>query len=179
MIINTSASYAGGCSAGLQLNSNSQQASYFYQLGDSGGEAGNAHALGNLFGGNVISNTSYKKYRWISRNRLGRVGAPRPNLAGMATELPIASPAVSGKPSAATRSRTAGAGNQAGDFLGESLPDGVDEPRGPVANRELRRPSVGRGDQFESAAGQFFRNSPGQVFPAPCRDTCAQLTYRL
>ena len=40
--------------------------------------------------------------------------------------------------------------------LTEALPDGVDEPRGPVPDRELRQLSVGRGDQFEPATGQFF-----------------------
>jgi hypothetical protein len=31
-----------------------------------------------------------------------------------------------------------------------------------VADGELRRPFVGRGDQFQSAADQFFRYFPGQ-----------------
>jgi hypothetical protein len=79
-------------------------------------------------------------------------------------ELAITTSDAPGKPTATTRCRTAGTDNQAGDLFGESLPDGDDEPHGPVADYEVRLPVLG-GDQFKPAAGQFFCYSPGQVFP--------------
>ena len=88
---------------------------------------------------------------------------PGAHLAGVGAELTIATSDAPGEPSAAAWSRTAGSNHHAGDFSGELLPDGVDEPQGPVTDYELRWPFVGRGDQFQSAAGQFFRDSPGQV----------------
>jgi hypothetical protein len=84
----------------------------------------------------------------------------------MGTELAITSADASGKPSAAVGSRTPSGGHHAGDFPGELLPDGVDESCRPVSDHELRWPFVGRGDQFQSAAGNPFRYLPGQVFPS-------------
>jgi hypothetical protein len=80
-------------------------------------------------------------------------------------ELAIATSDAPGKPTAATRSRTAGGAHHAGDLPGELRPDGGNEPYVPVADRELRRRFVERCDQFQSAAGNPFRYLPGQVFP--------------
>jgi len=76
----------------------------------------------------------------------------------------IASPAPR-KPSAAFRSRALGAGNHVGNFFCEPLPDGIDEPHGPVPDDELILVAVGRDRQFESGAGHFFRCSPGEMLP--------------
>jgi len=90
---------------------------------------------------------------------------PRPHLAGVRAVLAIASAGAPREPTPALRRRALRARDDAGDLLGESLPDGVDEPHGPVPDRELRQPIAVRGDQFQSATDQFFRNSPGQLFP--------------
>ncbi len=55
----------------------------------------------------------------------------------MAAELAILAPAAAEEPSAALRRGAVGAGDHAGDLLGEALPDGVDEPPGLVAHDEL------------------------------------------
>ena len=82
----------------------------------------------------------------------------------MEAELAIAPAAVPREPSTAAGSRTPGAGDQTGNLLGESVPDGVDEPQGPVVDNELG-PFVGRGDRFQPAAGHLFRYPSGQVSP--------------
>ena len=93
------------------------------------------------------------------------LSTPGPHLAGVGAKLVIASPGTRGEPSVALGGRTAGDADETGNLLGESLPNGVGEPRGPAADGELRQPFVGRGDQLEPAAGQFFGYPPGQMFP--------------
>jgi hypothetical protein len=66
-----------------------------------------------------------------SFRRNSRALAPPSHLAAMGAA--IATSDAAGKPTAATRSRTAGGGDHAGDLSGELLPAGVDQPHGPVA----------------------------------------------
>ena len=89
--------------------------------------------------------------------------APDAHLAAMGAELAVTAADATGEPSAAPGSRAAGAGDEAGDLLGEALPDGVDESRGAVM--EAERPVAVRGDQFEPSAGHFFGDLAGQAFP--------------
>ena len=78
-----------------------------------------------------------EKCLWSSRkdkSRLGRFQAPRPHLAGMGSELAIASAAVPGEPSSTARSWTPSGGHHAGDLLGELLPGGINESCRPVTD---------------------------------------------
>src|ERR1041385_4962332 len=98
-------------------------------------------------------------------SRSSLLAAPCPHLAGVGAELAIASPDAPREPATTARRRTAGGAHHAGDLSGELLPDGVEESCRPVADHKLRRPFVGRGNQFQSAAGNLFCYLPGQVFP--------------
>jgi hypothetical protein len=68
--------------------------------------------------------------------------SPGAHLAGVGAELAITSADAPGKPAATTRSRTLGSSHHAADLSGELLPDGIEEPYGPVADGELRRSST-------------------------------------
>ena len=76
--------------------------------------------------------------------QLLRIGTPGSHLAGVGAELAIAAADAPGEPPAATGNWTAGAGDQTGDLGGEALPDGLDQSRGAVVEREW--PAVLRGD---------------------------------
>jgi len=56
----------------------------------------------------------------------------------MRAELAIATAAILREPSAAAGRRASSSSHETGNLPGELLPDGVDEPHGPVADYELR-----------------------------------------
>jgi hypothetical protein len=68
--------------------------------------------------------------------------SPGAHLAGVGAERAITSADAPGKPAATTRSLTLGSSHHAADLSGELLPDGIEEPYGPVADGERRRSST-------------------------------------
>ncbi len=78
----------------------------------------------------------------------------------MGAEATVAADGAFEEPAAALWSRAAGASNQACQFLGEALVQGVDEARRAVADHKAA--VFGQSDQLKTSARQFFRQLPGR-----------------